>query len=433
MTNPTRLPAPTPMTGPDQPVDWMFAYKFNAASFPGCSDDGVPPAPGTPGIFGGVADNYDLGQSQQYVFGSSANPTLVQGNECLGATLVDPLGATFAQIYNNPGYYYVLWNDQFYNDPIPNADSPWGHSKGMVAWNDDGEGFVLQVSTPSWPGSGSCQYPRKAGNTLGCISDDDDIEVAQHFFALKINKDDLAAVLAAIGNASVCTRITEPQIVENGGPSDIQELVNQLGKEPDINDGKQATMVTLSSGVQLISKPSSLAVPPWQMVSAKLGGVDLRVASWWTKPEIYSTVAKEVPQCWAAELGVPGAVEIATSGVWQGVTLGLKGDEEQQSNHAKVGISTDPSSPLCIFGDMNQQGALAPDYAYKGQKCNSSQNGRGGVFFVLNNQSLCESLTQLFTGETAPYHAPAKAHPDLVLAGTPEPVAAMQAPARTQD
>lgn len=404
MTNRKQLPAPTPMAGQDQPVEWMFAYKFNAASFPGCADDGVTPVAGTPGIFGGIVDDYPQGHSQQYVFASSANPTLVQGNECLGATLVDPLGATFAQIYNNPGYYYVLWNDQFYNDPIPNGDSPWGHSKGMAAWNDDGEGFVLQVSTPSWPASGSSAYPRKAGNTLGCISDDDDIEVAQHFFALKINKDDLAVVLNAIGNASVCTRITEPQIVNNGGPSDIQALVNQLGQE---SKSTQATMVTLSSGVQLISKPSLMTVPPWQMVSAKLDGLDLRVACWWAKPEIYSTEAGVVPQCWADGLGTPGAVEIATTGIWQGVTLGLKGDEGHQSNHAKVGISRDRSTPLCIFGDMNQQGALAPGYAYKGQKCNSSQNGRGGVFFVLNNHRLFQSLTQLFAGETAPGSAPA--------------------------
>lgn len=398
-----QLPAPTPMAGKNQPVDWMFAYKFNAASFPGCTDEGVTPKKGSRGIFGGRVDDYPNGHSQQYVFASSAKPTLVKGNECLGATLVDPLGATFAQIYNKPGYYYVLWNDQFYNDPIPNGDSPWGHSKGMVAWNADGEGLVLQVSTPSWPASGSKTYPRKAGNTLGCISDDDDIEVAQHFFALKITKADLTAVLQAIGNASVCTKITEPQIVNNGGPKDIQALVKKLGKE---SDSTQMTLVTLSSGVQLISKPSLVTVPPWQMVSAKLNGLDLRVASWWAKPEIYSTPAGKIPACWAEGLGTPGAVEIATSGVWQGKALGLKGAEGEQSNHAKLGLSKDPSTPLCIFGDMNQQGALTPDYNHKGQKCNSSQNGRGGTFFVLKNQGLFESLTQLLAGESAPDSAP---------------------------
>lgn len=122
---------------------------------------------GSTGIFGGTVEAYTSGHSQQYVFAKSANPTLVKGTECLGGTLTDPLGATFGQIYNNPGYYYVLWNDQFYNNPIKNEDGPWGHSKGMLAWNDDGEGMVLQVSTPSWPASGSSATPRQNdGNTL---------------------------------------------------------------------------------------------------------------------------------------------------------------------------------------------------------------------------------------------------------------------------
>jgi len=61
------------------------------------------------------------------------------------------VGATFDQVYNG-SYHYVIWNDQFYNDPnLPACgghtfcDNPWGHSKGMLAWNDDGDGFVMQV------------------------------------------------------------------------------------------------------------------------------------------------------------------------------------------------------------------------------------------------------------------------------------------------
>ena len=94
---------PSPMAGKNTPVDWMFAFKFNAHSFPGCTDDGTTPAVGSEGIFGGTVDTYKSGHSQQYVFATSAAPTLVKGTECLGATLEDPLGATFAQIYNTPG------------------------------------------------------------------------------------------------------------------------------------------------------------------------------------------------------------------------------------------------------------------------------------------------------------------------------------------
>jgi hypothetical protein len=45
---------------------------------------------------------------------------------------------------------------------------------------------------------------------------------------------------------------------------------------------------------------------------------------------------------------------------------------------------------------MNQQGVLS------GEKCSSSQNGQGGLFFVVSNQGLAESIRGLINGETAP-------------------------------
>jgi hypothetical protein len=187
----------------------------------------------------------------------------------------------------------------------------------------------------------------------------------------------------------------------------------------------------LSSGVLLISKPSNLNVPPWQMVSALLGGEPLRVASWWTAPEIPTTTAATPVTCWDPSLGAPGAVEIATTGIWLGMTLGFEGVSEPDGNHAKIGISnlgrsvpnpapTRPQpryddaslSPDCqgrsirsfadcrpayvIFGDMNQQGSLS------GPNCGSSQNGRGGLFFVVQDASLYQSLRALLAGQTAP-------------------------------
>lgn len=394
------LPAPTPLAGPNQPVDWLFAFKFNAETFPGCDDDGTVPAIGSKGIFGGTVQGYPNGHSQQYVFATSANPTLVKGPECLGATLKDPLGATFAQVYNTPGYFYVVWNDQFYGDPIESGKSPLGHSKGMLAWNDAGQGFVLQVSTPSWPASGSSANPRKTdGNTLGCIKDDD-VEVSQHFFALKINKDDLVSILNALILAKVVTDPDSPQIVQNGGPADVQALVKKLGSP--VSRSAKCSMVTLSSGVKLIAKPAAVAAPPWQIVSALLGGLPLRVASWWDKPMIYSTDGNSKPTCWSPDLAAPGPVEIAISGNWNGVTLGLKGGSGKNFNHAKIGVSKDANRQLSIFGDMNQQGALSPGYSYARQTCTSSQNGRGGLFYVVENASLWTSLSALLKGDSAP-------------------------------
>jgi len=334
---------------------------------------------------------------QQFVYASSESGKLQRGSGCAGDTATDPLGATFAKIYNGE-FFYVIWNDQFYNDPAirgctKSCGAPWGHSKGLLAWNEAGEGLVLQVTTPSWPAAGSANSPRKTdGNTLGCVSDDN-VEVSQHFFALKLTKGDLEMVLQALLNASVVTDPKNTQIVKNGGPAEIQNLVNRLGKK---SSSAAYTKVTLSSRIVLISKPSRLNVPPWQMVSAVLGGVSLKAATWWTTPKIDSTTSSTGIECWDDSLGKPGAVEIATSGHWEEQQFGLTGGLGTNFNHAKIGISMSGSAHYAIFGDMNQQGAIAKP------KCSSSQNGRGGLFFVVDNPELFDSLTGLLQGSATP-------------------------------
>jgi hypothetical protein len=368
-----------------QPVDWWFAFKFNAESFPGCGD-ALRAC-----LFGGAVQQYRT-FSQQFAYASSANHELQQGAGCVGDTTTDPLGATFDQVYNG-AFFYVLWNDQFYGDPLPTDAAPAGHSKGMLAWNAGGDGVVLQVSTPDWPASGSSSEPRKTdGNTLGCIAHDNDVMVSQHFFALKLNHEDVVTVLKALQNASVVTDPAKPQIVRNGGPADIQALVGALGK---ISKSKTPTMDKLSTGVVLISKPSGLLVPPWQMVSALLGGEPLRAATWWTKPEIPTTTATTKIGCWDPSLGKPGPVEIATTGTWAGKTIGLEGLADPEGNHAKIGVSTGAHS-YAIFGDMNQQGSLSPP------KCGSSQNGRGGLFYIADDPQLFAGVRDLIQGATAP-------------------------------
>jgi Deoxyribonuclease II len=378
--------SPTPLLTSTQAVDWWFAFKLNAESFPNCG--GTIQRTCT---FGGKVQPYhEFGQ--QFAYASSADHTLRQGDGCIGETTTDPLGATFNQVYTGR-LFYVLWNDQFYGDPINTEDAPAGHSKGMLAWNNDGNGFVLQVSTPSWPGSGSDLFPRRVdGNTLGCVQDND-VMVSQHFFALKLNKDDVVTVLKALQNASVVTDPTKRELVNNGGPADIQALVNGLGK---LSTSKTFTKDKLSSGVVLISKPSDLHVPPWQMVSALLDSVSLRAATWWAKPEIPTTTANTVVGCWDGSLSKPGAVEIATSGTWGGKTIGLDGIAEPEGNHAKIGVSTSGPHSYSIFGDMNQQGSLS------GPSCKSSQNGRGGMFFVIDDKVLFGSISDLIKGSTAP-------------------------------
>lgn len=375
---------PVPLVAASHPVDWWFVFKFNTASFPGCGDGASRACP-----FGGQVQDYDFGQ--QFVYASSDVPALQKGSGCAGDSTDDPVGATFDEIYSGH-YHYVVWNDQFYDDPVikgctKSCSAPWGHSKGLLAWNDNGQGLVLQVSTPSWPASGNASHPRQHdGNSLGCISDDD-VKVSQHFFALKLTKSDLVAVLQALENASVVTDPNNPQIVNNGGPDDVQALVSMLGKK---SSSAKYTTVALSSGVQLISKPSRLPVPPWQMVSAVLDGVSLRTATWWANPKIETTTSTTNIGCWDSSLGKPGAVEIATSGIWDSTRFGLTGGPGKNFNHAKLGVSTSGNVHYSIFGDMNQQGSIA-------DQCSRSQNGRGGLFYVLEDKALFESLTHLIS------------------------------------
>jgi Deoxyribonuclease II len=378
----------SPLLQKGRPVDWWFVFKFNSKVFPGCGGTDKAACP-----FGGQPQDYK-NSSQQFVYASSESPTLQQGNGCVGDTTSDPIGATFDEVYSN-SYHYVVWNDQFYDDPeiagcSESCGAPWGHSKGMVAWNDAGDGLVMQVSTPSWPAAGSATFPRKSdGNTLGCVKDND-IQVSQHFFALKLTKDDLVKVLMALNNASVVTDPKNPQLVNNGGPADVQKLVATLG----VKSASTAYSTSqLSTGVELISKPSKLHVPPWQMVSAILNGAPLRTATWWATPEIPTTTASSTIACWDSSLKQPGAVEIASTGHWSGKEFGLTGGLGTNFNHAKLGVSTSTTDHYAIFGDMNQQGAISGN-------CGSSQNGRGGTFYVVSNPQLSTSLTSLISGGT---------------------------------
>ena len=393
------LPAPLMQKGAS-PVDWWFIFKFNTKSFPGCVANTKRAC-----IFGGDIQDYPKGFGLQSISASSANPVLHNDNGCLGESTDDPIGATFDEIYKGT-FNYVIWNDQFYDDPdLPICKHktfcapPWGHSKGVLAWNDQGEGLVMQVSTPNWPGSGSPGFPRSNGNTLGCLTDNDgkpqnNAWVSQHFFALRLNKSDVVAVLHGLQRASVVTEAnagpgSQSQIIRNGGPDDIQKLVSELGR---LSDDTSVLSSTLSSGVQIISKPPKLVVPPWQMVSAVLGGVPLTVATWLTGTHKIDDTKRGRPQCWDQALGIPDAVTNADTGTWLKKIFGLTGGASPDRNHAKIAVST--PAKYAIFGDLNQEGTLS-------EPCDVSQNTRGGMFFVVENATLSASLGRLMDVDEA--------------------------------
>lgn len=81
--------------------------------------------------------------------------------------------------------------------------------------------------------------------------------------------------------------------------------------------------------------------------------------------------------------------------MWAGKSLGLTGGSGPEFNHAKIGVSTSGTHSYAILGDMNQQGSLSAP------KCGSSQDGRGGLFYVVENSALFGSVRDLITGATA--------------------------------
>lgn len=396
-------PAPAPLVSRGQPAQWVFAYKLNASA-PFRSND-ADPSRRCP--FGGSVDHRTF--SQQYAFAWDGHPQLQAGPGLLGTSDRDPLGATFAQIFNG-SYSYVVWNDQLQRRPSPrDKGSPWGHSKGLLAWNENGDGLILQVTTPGWPGSGSARARAETGNTLGCLTVPirNNLAHAQHFFALRLSPRDVESVLAALYNASVYTVIDPdfPQLASIGErPAQIATLARRLGTR---SPSTTVLDTTLSSGVRLISKPSALHVPPWQLISAVLSqpsatnGPALRTATWWASPFIYTTLRPGDPGCWGFARH-PGPVAIATTGVWSDHSMSLTGGGAA-GNHAKIGVSVSGPPWYSIFGDLNQQGALADDPATRDRdECESSQNGRGGLFFVLTDRRLHDSVAALIAGETAP-------------------------------
>jgi hypothetical protein len=119
------------------------------------------------------------------------------------------------------------------------------------------------------------------------------------------------------------------------------------------------------------------------------------------KPAIYSTKTTTKLACWDDALGDYGAVAIATTGSWRGTVFNLTGGSSGDRNHAKIGVSTSGNAHYAIFGDMNQQGSAVPP-----GNCASSQNGRGGLFYAINDNILAAGVTDLIKGDTAPTKAP---------------------------
>jgi hypothetical protein len=98
-------------------------------------------------------------------------------------------------------------------------------------------------------------------------------------------------------------------------------------------------------------------------------------------------------------------VEVATTGGWEGTAFGLTGAPSANYNHAKIGVSISNTKHIAILADMNQEGTVT---SKPQSKCAVRQNARGGMFFVVHDAALTNSLTALIDGDTAPIMLPKK-------------------------
>jgi hypothetical protein len=210
----------------------------------------------------------------------------------------------------------------------------------------------------------------------------------------------VALVLEALANSNVVTSAGESTIRHIGGPPAIQAAAARLGQA---RGAATVTDAVLSSGVRLISKSPTLWAPPWQVVSAALTppgsahGPALKTATW-TPTTMHATTASGDPQCWGYALH-PGPIAISRSGSYEHRQFGLG----MGANHAKIGVSVD-APWYTIFSDLNEDGPLRPTDERAG--CKARQNGRGGMFFVVDNKTLHDDINVLITEPSAPAPPP---------------------------
>ena len=129
----------------------------------------------------------------------------------------------------------------------------------------------------------------------------------------------------------------------------------------------------------MISKPSGLDVPPWQMVSALRATLRSEPRRGGPSHGFRRQQATTAIKCWDEDIlktKKPGPVAIAKTGSWDELEINLRAP----LNHAKIGTAIADDKKYAMFGDINQQGAPR-------RRVQQDQNGRGGLFFVVRTTS----------------------------------------------
>jgi len=295
------------------------------------------------------------------------------------------------------------------------CSSPYGHSKGALAYEESGTGFFLQGTTPNWPDPSQ----KSTYTPLGCQLDSN-TDLSQSFLGLTLDADTFSEMAPYIEAARLCsTGTTSCRNGSAGHMIDFNCTSEQTRAEDwsildtafsgtSTSDMHSSTYSgTTSGGVdfKLIAKAEADAIPPWLLVASELG-VDLGVSSWLDfnygfaslcSGDDYSSATNQM--CLVSDdLGISlnengGAVQsvenaLAASFEINGVDLAwaLWGEFTSIASHAKFAIASEFDNPWFVSGDENNQGWSCST------SCSGSQSGRGGLFFALNNSEVHASI-----------------------------------------
>ena len=158
-----------------------------------------------------------------------------------------------------------------------------------MAFEEDAQGFLLQVTTPNWPDPSTAE----TFAPLGCQLDDNTY-LSQSFTGLTLSAETFAAAAPALEASRLCS--TGTPSCANGTAGHLLDytctseqtrgaawgiLDTAFAGTPTTGTPSQAVALETVGGtpVRLFSHAKDDTVPPWLWVAAGLG-VDLGVANW---------------------------------------------------------------------------------------------------------------------------------------------------------
>jgi deoxyribonuclease-2 len=290
-------------------------------------------------------------RGSQYLYGESLTVSPYSMND----TENGALSHTVKQLWSSDTQAYVVWNDGVPNDP--NYSFTYGHTKGLFAFNSDGEGFVLTHSVPSYP-----QGPNSTKTYLGLGGNA--WTYAQSFLCLTVSADTLNAIAYKY-------LLNRPNIYDFVFPSALETVYGNISS---LVQGHYATAklcaydtFTTAGGTQ------------FQLFA--------KTTQW--NNDLYSAcVAPTLKSTLWTETWIRGSAEPPSCPTTGYDTLDIQGLQfsetvnwSETNDHSKWAIALDVGT-VCI-GDINRM---------------TTQYERGGGTVCFRNQTLLSTLKQATTG-----------------------------------